>query len=499
VSATIEAAARNIVTSVRQMLEHRSEYVPADPGQWPADHRRGYDEVERALVAEGWTVLGDYEDLSHTRLLPDLRSFNRFGRSGDGVVVGTWFTARIPPSAPGAAPSERRCLVLRTWLTDGRVVLSVRGAVDNGCPTAPGQIAHLLDDRVTTHDALVQHRQHLATAGGTPQPVADIDDILARAADDARTTAEFRRSLGAGIFEPMLRKLTGPAFEAQGRPILEAIQQHPEWLGGDDRPQARPVQTFLWSEGDDGRRHLTTLGLVVLGLPELQMKEVAANHMRAARFLMNTVARKLAAQGLADGRADRELSLSRGDVAPDEPYLVRGELAGDRGLARVRLLLERFDEEGDDEGAGLLSLCPPNGATPDDWLPDVCRRLGQDAPRALPQTAMAAEMRAASERARAHLGSAARRLREEKAALFVKTGLPTTSGGVEYVWVRIRHWQPDGTLVGDLASQPHHCPPHRAGDELRLRESDVFDYAIEGEVDHPPATEIVAQEFGVDL
>jgi hypothetical protein len=498
VSATIEAAARNIVTGVQQMLDHRSEYVPVDPGQWPADHRRGYDEVERALVAQGWTVLGDYEDLSHTRLLPDLRSFSRFGRSGDAIVVGTWFTSRTPPSGAGAAPGERRCLVLRTWLTDGRVVLTVRGGIDNGCPTAPRQIGYLLDDRVTTEEALRQHRQHLAAAGGAPRPAEDIDDILARAVADERTTAEFRRSLGTGLFEPMLRKLCGPAFEAQGRLILAAILAITQQQGGGDRPRGRPIQSFLWSEGDDGRRHLTTLGLMVLGLPELQMKGVAANHMRAARFLMNTVARKLAAPGLANGPAERELSLSRGDVAPDEPYLVPGELAGDGGLARVRLVLEPWDEEGEDEPS-LLSLRPPDGSAPDDWLPQVCRLLGQDAPRALPQTAMTAEMRTASDRARAHLGSVARRLREDKAAVVVKTGLPSTSGGVEYVWVRVRRWDPDGTLVGELATQPHHCPPHQAGHELRLRESDVFDYVIEGEAHHRPRTEIVAQEFGVDL
>jgi len=49
---------------------------------------------------------------------------------------------------------------------------------------------------------------------------------------------------------------------------------------------------FLSSqEGDRG--HLTTFGLMMHGLPEMQMKELAANHWRAGRFLTSTVAKKL--------------------------------------------------------------------------------------------------------------------------------------------------------------------------------------------------------------
>ncbi|HXU80194.1 MAG TPA: hypothetical protein VN914_02280 [Polyangia bacterium] len=485
----IEAAAQNFVASIRTIYEHRSEYCLVDASEWEPDHRRGYDQIARELAKEGWSALGDYEDLAHTRMFPSLRSFSRFGRSDDAVVVGTWFAARFPPGQE-PPPARRRCLVLRTWLADGRAVMTVRGGADNGSPTPPGQIVQRLDDGVATAEVLRQHRKKVSAAGGTPQRAGSIEEILGQMLADERATAEFRESLGVGLFEAILRKLTGADFETQGQPILDAILAHPEWLTG---VEERPIKSFFCSEDEQGRRHITTLGLTLLGLPELQMKGLAANHMRAARLLLNTVARKLAARGSAG--EDFELSLAAGDVAADEPYRVEGEPAA-AGSGKVRLVLEGFDA---DDEPGLLSLRPPNGTPPDEWLPLVCRALGQDAPRALPASAMQEAMRAASERARAHLGTVARRFRETRAPLAIKTGLPTTAGGMEYVWVTIRDWRPDGVLVGDLVSQPQDCPDYQAGQEMQLREPEVFDYAMEDDAVQLPRTEIVAQEFGLDL
>jgi len=87
-------------------------------------------------------------------------------------------------------------------------------------------------------------------------------------------------------------------------------------------------------------------------------------------------------------------------------------------------------------------------------------------------------------------------------ALVVKAGLATTSGGREFVWVKVTEWLQAGTIVGTLESKPRNCPDYQQGQQMQIAEADVFDRAVYGQarsmVVHAP-TDIVAEEFGVDL
>jgi hypothetical protein len=87
-------------------------------------------------------------------------------------------------------------------------------------------------------------------------------------------------------------------------------------------------------------------------------------------------------------------------------------------------------------------------------------------------------------------------------ALAIKVGLATRSDRREFVWVKVTDWLHDGTIVGTLESKPRDCPGYERGREMRIAEADVFDRAfyeqVRGLVAHA-ATDIVAEEFGVDL
>jgi hypothetical protein len=276
---------------------------------------------------------------------------------------------------------------------------------------------------------------------------------------------------------------------------------------------------FLSSrEGDRG--HLTTFGLMMVGLPELQMKELAANHWRAGRFLTSTVAKKL--RDHATLQKDREafrsglrngitLTLGREDVFPTQPMVVWGgdpdADLGDAGPVAVRLVLEGFAEKtNDSDGAELLSLLPPLGrlSDKDTWLRDSCRALGQNAPNPLPAHSLDSEMQKASEKARATLGAVREQFRQglpSDQTLAIKIGLTTLAGGREFVWIKVNEWAADGILTGTLETEPIQCPGFLLGQTMRIPESDVFDRAIGGAqgMVEPALTDIVAQEFGVDL
>jgi hypothetical protein len=328
--------------------------------------------------------------------------------------------------------------------------------------------------------------------------------------------------------------MMGNAYEETRQIMLDAILAHPEWWTGEKDsstsgtstdsaaaadPDAPPHLMFLSSRERD-RAHLTTFGLMMHGLPELQMKEVAANHFRAARFLMSTLSKKLKDHALSQEDRDAfssglrngiTLTLGREDVFPSQPMVVWGrfpeEGSGVADPVEVRLQLEGFAEEtiGSDDTA-LLHLLPPLGypSDKDTWLRDSCRALGQNTPNPLPSEALDSEMQKASARAKSTLPT----LRDQfqrglpsGQTLAIKIGLTTLEGGREFVWIKVNEWGADGVLTGTLETEPVGVPGFLLGQTLRVPESDVFDRALGGEqgMIDPPPTDIVAQEFGVDL
>jgi hypothetical protein len=355
-------------------------------------------------------------------------------------------------------------------------------------------------------------------------------------------TAEFREAEGLKLFEPMLRGKLGDEYDERGAPLLEAILAHPEWWTGEQAsPQSlpspgergapptspsspigahsdAPARLMFLSSREGGRGHLTTFGLLFEGLPEMQMKQLAANHWRAARFLVFTVAKKLRDHrarldgGEAFGselRTGLMLTISREDVSPRESTVVSSRYpeadSGVAGPAVVRLKLEGFDDNANDPDTELIHVLPPHEyrADKDTWLRDICRSLGHNAPDPLPLESLDAEMQAASEKARATLGALREQFRRglpPGQTFAIKIGLTTTVGGREFVWIKVNDWR-DGILTGTLETEPNQCPGFLEGQVMLVPESDVFDRAIgtpDGMID-PALTDIVAQEFGVDL
>lgn len=279
-----------------------------------------------------------------------------------------------------------------------------------------------------------------------------------------------------------------------------------------------PELTFLRSE-DAGRWHVTTLGMHQYRLPELQMKRIAGNHCRAARFLLSVAAARIAQEAQAaapekprDGEwfSGREFTLSSADVPPNAAYLVAGRepIPVESGEAKFRLALQTMTTNERAEGrwdAELLAVLPPAAfaGDADEWLRVTCRCLGQDTPAARPMAAQNDELQRASAEARTSLPA----IRARFAAglgdrtLLVKTALPTRAGGEEYVWVEVTGWRDDGILTGTLAVRPVDCPGYRQGQEMEVREGAVFDRTIlspDGTAE-PALTDIVAQDFGLDI
>lgn len=491
----IDDSARRIVKSVRTLVDHRTEYRPVRAADYPDYDAAYYDGTERDLAGEGIASLGDFDDATFSRTHPDKNVFVRLGLAADGTTGAIWF--RLGPAAS---------LALQSWLEDGRTIVTVRSGAESAVPNRPEVATERVAPQTSVRDVVRRHRSRVAAGGAFPRLLRGLEDLIAAYAADERASAAFREAQGIALFEPMLRKKLGDKYEDEGAPLVESILRHPEWwTGAAPKPAAQsgPISLmFLASREDDGRGHFTTVGLARHGLPDLQMKGVAANHCRAARFLMSVMARKLI-RDVAERPlpADREIELTRADVALPAEFVSLGrypevEMKAE-GPARVRLVLE----------AALLHLLPPGDreGSKDEWLRDTCRRLGQDAPPPLPLEAFEAQMEAASRKGRETLSELRDRFRRgfpAGQALLIKVALPSALGGREYVWVKARDWTSDGVLIGTLESTPRNLPGLEHGQEMRVAEADVFDRAVfnkeQGMLD-AALTDIVAQEFGVDL
>jgi len=374
----IDESARRIVKSVRTLVDHRTEYRPVRAADYAEYDAAYYDGTERDLAAEGIASLGDFDDAAFNRTHPDKNVFVRLGLAADATTGAIWFRL-------GTATS----LALQSWLEDGRTIITVRSSTESAIPNRPEVVLERVAPQTSVRDVVRRHRSRVAAAGSLPTLLRGLEDLVAAYAADEQASAAFRDDQGLALFEPMLRKKLGDRYEDEGAPLVESILAHPEWWTG----EAPNRFMFLSSREHDGRRHFTTVGLALHGLSDLQMKAVAPNHCRAARFLMSVVARKLM-RDVPDRPlpANLELELTRADVALPAEFVSLGRYpeveVTSEGPARVRLVLE----------GALLSLVPPgdrSGST-DEWLRDTCRRLGQDAPPPLPLDALDSQMEAAS-------------------------------------------------------------------------------------------------------
>jgi hypothetical protein len=221
-----EHVAQTIVMQVRAMIQHRARYGPVDASDFPERDASYYDGIERELSTLGFTALGDFEDAGAA---PAARgqSFVRLALGAHGAIAASWFEAPRPDG------ESERCLVLHSWLDDGRAIITSRQTSDSGLPIHPDVVMERLDPALNTISAVRAHGERVADAARAPRRLAGLGDVFAAYSSDERKTAEFREAQGAALFEPLLRAMLGASFEEQGEPILDAIYRHPEWLRSD--------------------------------------------------------------------------------------------------------------------------------------------------------------------------------------------------------------------------------------------------------------------------
>jgi len=295
-----------------------------------------------------------------------------------------------------------------------------------------------------------------------------------------------------GAARALAQELGGVIMDADIPRVLP-LDSHTQDLPGD--AVLRPPDHIVIPHSVDERTGLgwiTTKGLGRFGLPELQIRNVPTNLFTPLGSVVNGMCRRLLLETArcVEGSPSppRELVLDAEFRLTLEDVLLAYGPQGDpieappgaRGWSLLGLRFER-GRRGEDS---FLTLLPPPGfrGTHAEWLNSLLEDLFAPEDqvanvRADSEAMEAAHLQAVSElprvreRFRAGLGPGEQ--------LFVKHGFPYGEDQPEYMWVVVARWQGD-RLHGHLANDPVYCLNLRAGQEVTLREAEVYDWLLMG-------------------
>jgi len=271
-------------------------------------------------------------------------------------------------------------------------------------------------------------------------------------------------------------------------PRLFPIDTHDEPLPADGRVAVVEHIVVPSSVDRRGLAWITTKGMSRFGLPELEVRDVPPNRVRALTDIVNGVAQHLVEASMAasvDAAAERrelvlapeirlrleEIYAAYGSEEPPEPE------EGARGWTLFRLEYRpsrRHDS--------FLRLVPPGPARREQgvWLNSLISDLwgSEDTLRHVP--ADSESMEAAHLRAIAELPEVKQRFQAglpPGSTLIVKHGFPLEDDYHEYMWIAVSTWSGD-RIRGHLANSPQARLDLREGQVIDLRDEDVFDWAL---------------------
>jgi hypothetical protein len=515
----IDDSARKIVEGVTRMIDVVDDEAPSSRDVLPGHDFSWHDDVARTLGAEGFDAPVGYEPREWLRRPVESRALAEYAIGDGGAIVASWFAT--PATATRAS---HRVVGMLTACEDGATFNTIAGGTSSHLPMLATEHDELLPAGTPVLEVLARHRANVAAHGSTPRPFESIDAFLAARQARKLDRRAFRQGQGLGLVERYIAdRFTGDKKDV-GKAYIDSIRKHPEWYkysGATPSAESQPPKpstptwappmpmNYMMSASEDGRRTITTFGMLFAGLPELMLGGVAANHSRAARVLLGTTTRAIArhSKEAADdaqfvesltGQAGMKIMLTSTDAKA--AGVAQGGPTGKPRAFDVHVAMRGFT---DDDEPSLLGVNPlPNDTRSlDDRLRDACAQLGVDVPGARGAESADEAMHAAHVRARERMDEVGERWTTSEAngeQVLVK--FRATQGDVgEYVWLAVRDWR-GGSLVGDVVT-PAPRVGLAAGQSVTIDESQVYDQLVKGSsgVAIVPLTDIVATDYGMDI
>ena len=166
---TVRRGAHRALDDHGALFQGTHEYVPVQPSAFARLDEGFYDAVRNELTREGFTFLGDVENVTASAQMPKMRTFIR-AMSGDygAIIAGCYHVVLRGWQAPlqwlGAVPRRLQVLDLETELSDGTWVVTSNTLNLDTTPEQP-EVAMLRLPLQTPRDELLRtHRERLLAA-----------------------------------------------------------------------------------------------------------------------------------------------------------------------------------------------------------------------------------------------------------------------------------------------------------------------------------------------
>jgi hypothetical protein len=273
--------------------------------------------------------------------------------------------------------------------------------------------------------------------------------------------------------------LRGTVFDPAASRVIRVAPSPSELTADGSIAIARHI-VVPFSIGERGLGWMTTSGMAKFGLIDLEVRDVPPN-LQGLAYLVNALAQHLL--DLLDGSrldGDQEVLDLPSSLRIGPQDLARAS-GGKDAASEVEVGLELTSPSAPNQPP-FLRLVRPDGvrASHGAWLFDTLEQFIGSQPSVMDADTSGDAMQAAHRRAVAELPRIKNRfvrgLRPGE-TLYVKHGFPAGRRGKEYMWVVVNRWT--GTdLHGQLVNNARDSKL-RAGHEVDLTETDVFDWVLE--------------------
>ncbi len=223
-----KAAGRKIRNNLQALYDQTHVYEQVEARRFRDLDHKFYDASQRRLEQLGFHKIADIENLSITKLQPNLRTFTRLMTSADGSITAAIYHLRFRSlfmrllSLCRILPRVVKVVEFQTGFANGTFLCT--GNTNNGLNALsqpPGFHNEMLDEEATPEQSLSRHLQIMEEwqARGEdflPLPVLSLEDYLAAAERERLLKKEWRENIGYLSDGEMARMAgAGPAMKRQ--------------------------------------------------------------------------------------------------------------------------------------------------------------------------------------------------------------------------------------------------------------------------------------------
>jgi len=231
--ATPKRAAKRIAEQMKHIYSQPHEYKAVEARQFSGLDLKYYDDTAAALESEGFTRLGDMENLTLTQIYPHMRTFTRYMSGCDGTVFVAIF--QIKPRGwksilSGTASKNLRTINFQTEFSDGHYISS-SNAGSAAKLSAPPQVQALRFEKETPVPEILM--AHLRAVAGYAQNHPDAHLSVVDSQDEAMAfqnryhamQCAYRQGLKTPVTAQEMRDIAGTERREAGEKVMAEMEK----------------------------------------------------------------------------------------------------------------------------------------------------------------------------------------------------------------------------------------------------------------------------------